>query len=147
MNRKEFIQKTCKLGIGCGLGLNLLTSCSSSNYFTKTIIKERQLQIPLSEFNITKDGKISQRKFVLARIDNWRFPICIYRINENTFSALSMECSHRSCELNPHGQFLICPCHGSEFDQHGKVQNPPAEENLKTFITKIDQDNLYVQLY
>lgn len=123
------------------------SSCSSSNYFTKTVVKNKELVIARTEFLNTTKGSSVNRKFVLARIDNWRFPICIYKIDDNTFHALLMECTHRSCELSPHGDFLICPCHGSEFDRTGKVQNPPAEENLKTYKIHTDKENIYVQLF
>ena len=57
-----------------------------------------------------------------------------------------MECTHRSCELETEGNYLMCPCHGSEFTNKGIVQNPPAEHNLKTFNLKIDNENIYIQL-
>ena len=87
-----------------------------------------------------------QRKYVLLKSDKFNFPICIFKIGEDTYSALLMECTHNGCELQPQGDNLLCPCHGSEFSNKGVVQNPPAEENLKTFTIKTDNENIYIQL-
>jgi cytochrome b6-f complex iron-sulfur subunit len=67
-------------------------------------------------------------------------------INEDDYSALLLQCTHKGCELQPQGNFLICPCHGSEFTNKGVVQNPPAEQNLKTFKTSTDNENIYIYL-
>jgi Rieske Fe-S protein len=57
-----------------------------------------------------------------------------------------MECTHKGCELQPHGSYLSCPCHGSEFNNKGAVQNPPAEHSLKTFNVITDNENIYVSI-
>jgi cytochrome b6-f complex iron-sulfur subunit len=58
----------------------------------------------------------------------------------------TLECTHKGCELIPQGDYLVCPCHGSEFSNNGQVLNPPAEDNLKTFITESDNENIYILL-
>ena len=57
-----------------------------------------------------------------------------------------MQCTHKGCELQAQGDFLICPCHGSEFTNQGVVQNPPAEQDLQTFKISIDNENIYIYL-
>ncbi len=145
MERKEFI-KTC--GFAC-LGTTaisvVLQSCMSTNYFAQSTFKENQISIKKTEFiNLGKD-KQTERKFILVKTEKLNFPIIIYK-HEDNYTALWMQCTHKGCELRPHGDYLVCPCHGSEFTNKGMVQNPPAEENLKTFIIKTDNENLYVQL-
>jgi cytochrome b6-f complex iron-sulfur subunit len=83
---------------------------------------------------------------VLIRNERFNFPICVYKLDENNYTALLMECTHRSCELQPQGTYLICPCHGSEFNNKGVVQNPPAEQNLRTFKITTDNEHIYIQL-
>jgi cytochrome b6-f complex iron-sulfur subunit len=146
MNRKAFL-KTC--GVACvsaSAMATLFQSCSSANYFAASNISENKLTLNKKEFiKIVKENQ-TIRKYVLIKTTAYNFPICIYRISDNEYSALLMECTHKSCELNPQGNFLVCPCHGSEFSIKGAVQNPPAEQNLKTFITTTDNENIYVQL-
>lgn len=146
MERKEFI-KTC--GVVCLGGVaitSFLQGCASSTYIAKSTFSGSQIVIPKTEFIQTRNDKIVQRGFVLVKSEKFNFPICIYKSVEGKYTALLMECTHKGCELQPHGSFLICPCHGSEFDNKGIVQNPPAEENLKTFNLTTDHENIYIEL-
>jgi len=146
MDRKEFI-KTC--GFAC-LGTTVMTSllegCVSPTYFALAELAGNQLTIKKTEFTRTEKGKEVQRTYVLIKTDKLNFPVCVYKITNEEYSALLMECTHNSCELNPQGSFLVCPCHGSEFSNKGIVQNPPAERNLRTFKITTDHENIYVQL-
>jgi cytochrome b6-f complex iron-sulfur subunit len=146
MNRKEFI-KTC--GVTCAGAAAfsvLLQSCATSNYTAQTTESNNQIAIKRSEFTATTNGETTPRKFVLVRTDKFNFPIAVYKLDEENYSALLMECTHRGCELQPQGDYLMCPCHGSEFSNRGVVQSPPAEENLRTFQIKTDHENVYVLL-
>ncbi len=144
MKRKEFIQHCSMLCMG-GVALSFLPSCKG-NYYASSTSKDNSLAIKKSEFLELKDGKSKNRKYVLVKTEKLQFPICVFKLNETTYSALLMECTHKSCELNPHGDYLICPCHGSEFNNLGAVQNPPAENNLVTYKVNQDNENIYVQL-
>ena len=146
MDRKEFI-KTCGYACLGGTALvALLQSCASTNYFAQTAFEENRILIKKTEFLKTEKEKIAERKFVLVKTEKFGYPIGIYKINENEYSALLLQCTHKGCELQPHGNFLVCPCHGSEFTNKGVVQNPPAEQNLKTFKTSTDNENIYIYL-
>ena len=146
MQRKEFI-KTCGLAcIGTTAIGTILQSCSSTNYFAQSTYSNNQITINKKEFIVTDKEKSRQRAYVIIKNNNLYFPICLYKISEENYSAVLMECTHKSCELQPQGNFLVCPCHGSEFTNKGIVQNPPAEENLKSFNITTDNDNIYIQL-
>jgi Rieske Fe-S protein len=144
MERKDFIKQCTMLCMG-GVALSLLHSCKG-NYYAISTIKENSLAVKKTEFIEVKDGKSKNRKYVLLRTEKLPFPICIFKLNETAYSALLMECTHKSCELNPHGDYLICPCHGSEFSNLGVVQNPPAETNLTTYKVNQDNENIYIQI-
>ena len=146
MNRKDFI-KTCGFVCVSGTALaTLLQSCASTNYFAQSTLKSNQITIKKSEFIKIKKDKQVQRKYVLLKSDKYNFPICIYKMSGENYSALLMQCTHKGCELQPHGEYLICPCHGSEFTNTGIVQNPPAEENLKIFKITTDNENIYIHI-
>jgi len=146
MDRRGFI-KTCGFACAGGTALALLLqSCASANYFALNTLENNLITIKKSEFIKVDTVRQIQRKYVLVKIDGLSFPICVFKISEGVYSALFMQCTHRGCELQPGGDYLICPCHGSEFTNRGIVQNPPAEENLKTFKTTTDNDNIYIQL-
>jgi Rieske Fe-S protein len=144
MNRKEFI-KTC--GLMCmGSTAMLLQSCTGASYLAKATAAGNRLALPKTEFDKTEKGKTVKRSYVIVKTEQLNFPICVYRINDTAYSAVLMECTHKGCELQPHGDFLTCPCHGSEFSKLGVVQNPPAESNLKTFLITNDHETIYIQL-
>lgn len=145
MERKEFIHQCGKICLGGLLMGGLLESCAG-NYYAAATYLNNQITLKKSEFLQVKEGNVKPRKYVLVKTEKLNFPISVYKINENTYSALLMECTHNSCELNPQGDFLICPCHGSEFSNTGKVQNPPAETDLKSFNVTQDHENIYIQL-
>jgi len=147
MNRKEFIQKSCILGLGCLSIASLLESCGSIYYAQHTFEeKSKRISVKKSEFTLTKEGKNTPRKFVIIRNAALDFPIYLWQKAENEYLALYMQCTHKGCELNPHGDFLICPCHGAEFDRFGKVQSPPAEEDLLQFVVSTDAENVWIEV-
>jgi cytochrome b6-f complex iron-sulfur subunit len=48
------------------------------------------------------------------------------------FFALSLVCTHLGCTVEKKGQGFACPCHGSRYDEDGKVTHGPAEKPLKS---------------
>jgi len=74
------------------------------------------------------------------------FPIYVFRVSENEFSALWMQCSHQGNELQALGDQLHCPAHGSEFDFKGQVTQGPASHNLRSFPVAIQSDQIFIDL-
>lgn len=144
MDRKEFIQ-IC--GTACLTAFSLLLSgCTKATYFAQSKLVQNNIVIKKTEFLILEKEKNKTRKYVLVKLEKSEFPIIVYRFSEKEYTALLMRCTHKGCELHPQGSYLVCPCHGSEFDNKGVVQNPPAEQNLKIFKTTLDDENIYIQL-
>ncbi|MDX1596249.1 MAG: non-heme iron oxygenase ferredoxin subunit [Nitrosopumilaceae archaeon] len=69
---------------------------------------------------------------------------------KGTIYATDRICTHAEADLS--NGFLTdegvrCPLHLSIFNlENGKPQNPPAEEALKTYNVKIDQNEIYVEV-
>ena len=146
MERKQFI-KTCAFAcLGTTALSAMLEGCISSNYFAQTTSGNNQLIIKKTEFIKVDKGKETKRKYVLVKSEKLNFPICVYKIDDQNYTALLMECTHKGCELQPQGDYLICPCHGSEFSNNGTVLNPPAEQHLQTFNITTDHENIYILL-
>ncbi len=146
MHRKEFIKTCCITCISGSVFATFLQGCVSVNYFAQSSISNNQIIIKKTEFLKTEKNNTIQRKYVLVKIEKYNYPFYVNKISEENYSALLMECTHKSCELNPHGDYLVCPCHGSEFTNLGVVQNPPADKNLKSFKITSDNENIYIQL-
>jgi nitrite reductase/ring-hydroxylating ferredoxin subunit len=75
-----------------------------------------------------------------------KFPVCVYRFSETSYTALYMRCPHQGAELQVFGDRLQCPAHGSEFDDKGVVKTGPADTNLRTFPVSINKDQLLISL-
>jgi len=50
--------------------------------------------------------------------------------SETGFTALSLACTHLGCTLDQTNSNFSCPCHGSHFDEYGKVIHGPATKEL-----------------
>ena len=135
LTRRKFVKHTAMASAGtvC-LGL-VVTSCAPYAYGTHIVEKDR-IRIPKAEF-----GK---KRFLIIKPAGLRTSVLLSKLSENNFSALLMECTHKQCTVNPTGEKLICPCHGSEFDLEGNVVKSPAEKPLTSFKVTQDESNLFV---
>jgi cytochrome b6-f complex iron-sulfur subunit len=66
----------------------------------------------------------------------------LVRFEDGGFLALHTKCTHLACAVTWNEQTgrFVCPCHGSEFERHGDVINPPAPRPLDRFLVEIDSD-------
>lgn len=143
MERRKFIKTCCYTAIGIPILAATLQSCSAIYYASITKDANRLL-VKKSEFWYVKKDKKVNRAFVLVKTERMEFPICLYKMDEDVYSASLMHCTHRGCELNVGGGIYSCPCHGSEFSLTGKVLEGPADRDLKTFKTDTDNENIYI---
>lgn len=62
-----------------------------------------------------------------------RKPVLVMRIENEDIRVLSLACSHLGCVVrwDNDEQILRCPCHGSKFDDTGRVLGGPAKTNLQ----------------
>ena len=127
MTRKEFINKTW--------GLIMLP------YVLFLILMVRK------HTSVSKSKPLRITNDVLDGISFHGEAICVRSGDE--LSVYSSKCTHLGCQINKsENGMLVCPCHGSAFDQKGKVVNGPASQALKKLNFSIDQDSkeIIVQL-
>lgn len=141
MNRRRFIKTGCIACTSIGFLSTVIQSCTAVKYSMGTL-NENGILIDLKDYEV-KNGV---RNYVIVRHDNLQFPICVYKIDDHTFSALLMRCTHQGAELQVAGDQLTCPAHGSEFDKWGKVTQSPAAENLRSFPVSVTGDKLFIDL-
>lgn len=142
MNRKEFITKTCVACTSLTLLSSFIESCTTVRYASGEL-NENGILVDLKEFNSKKEAK---RSYIILRNEALQFPICVYRIDSDNYSAVLMQCTHQGAELQVSGDQLTCPAHGSEFDKMGKVAQGPAANNLRSFPVIVKETQLFIDL-
>jgi Rieske Fe-S protein len=58
----------------------------------------------------------------------------------------SSKCTHRNCTVAPKDDQLVCPCHGSTFDNSGIVLDGPADSSLPRYGVAILNGRVVVDL-
>jgi cytochrome b6-f complex iron-sulfur subunit len=144
MNRRNFIGTACLVCTGAGISW-LLQACTSHRYISDFTIAENKLTVKKTSFTLLKKEKAIQQKYVLLKPEQFQFPIALYKLNENEYQAVLLQCTHQGCELTAYENMMVCPCHGAEFNTKGKVTQGPADIDLKIFKTSHDQENIYIQ--
>jgi nitrite reductase/ring-hydroxylating ferredoxin subunit len=141
MDRKHFLKASCIACSSIGFLASILESCAPVKY-TSGNIQGNDLVMDLNAFDAKKGG----RSYVIIRHDDLQYPICVYRIAADNYSAVWMRCSHQGAELQAAGDQLVCPAHGSEFDKYGKATQAPATTDLRTFPVAVKNNQLFIDL-
>ncbi len=141
MNRKTFLKQSCFACMSTSFLLSALESCTAVKYTTGKLT-DKGILVSLDDF-MSGDKVLS---YIIIRNDELQFPICIYRLDANNYSALFMQCSHQGAELQVSGDRLVCPAHGSEFDKQGHAMQAPAAGDLRKFPVAISDNSLFIDL-
>jgi cytochrome b6-f complex iron-sulfur subunit len=80
----------------------------------------------------------------VTHISNGRF--YVVRLPDSGFLAVYHRCTHLGCTVpwDQTAQKFVCPCHNSQFDMEGSVENPPAPRALDLFPVSIEDGLLKV---
>ncbi len=145
MDRREFIKNGCTACLSATVVAGMLSSCNPTQYISGTLGKDG-LFIDTNEFLTKQNGKPSYRPFIIVRNDALQYPVCVYRFNDNDYSALWMRCTHQGTELQASGDRLQCTAHGSEFDNRGLVKTGPADKSLRSFAVTVSNNQLFIDM-
>jgi Rieske Fe-S protein len=74
--------------------------------------------------------------------------VFLVKTGASQVTALSSTCTHLGCRVSwdPATQALKCPCHGGVFDRTGAVTAGPPPAPLPTLETRVDGNQVFVQL-
>jgi len=145
MDRREFIKNSCTACLSLTVLSSLAVSCSATKYVSGVIVEDG-INVSKNDFAVKQKGGTAYSSFIIVRNEALQYPICIYRFNEDEYSALWMKCTHQGAELQASGDVLQCAAHGSEFNNRGMVRNGPAISNLRTFPVTVNQDQVFIDL-
>jgi Rieske Fe-S protein len=145
MDRREFIKNSCTACLSATMIGAAISSCTATKYISGSLGKDG-LFVDANEFQVKQNGKTIYRPFIIVRNDKLQYPICVYRFNDNEYSALWMSCTHQGTELQASGDRLQCTAHGSEFDNKGTVKTGPADRSLRNFPVTVSNNQLFIDL-
>lgn len=134
MDRRHFILIA---GALCGTVPVALGGCTGFRYVGYTR-EDNRLVVRRADFG---EGSY-------ALLENPQLPRAIYlhRLDDDSFAAVLTRCTHRGCQVEPAGDRLACPCHGSEYTFTGQVLHGPAEHALFRYRVTTDADHIYIEL-
>ena len=135
MNRRCFLHQIEGLSAGA-IGLSL-TGCAGF-YYVNAEVRGSRLVIPKAEF--------AKGRFVLVDAPRLQLPLYVYRLDDGNFSAVSTRCMHRGCQVEPGGDHLVCPCHGSEYSNTGEILKGPTQLPLRRLMVTVEDDRVAIEL-
>lgn len=121
-----------------GFSILKLESCAPATSVYKTAITNGDLNVPLNLFD--------KSAVQIVRPSGWFYDVAVQKNNDNTYSALLLQCTHQENQLTPTGTGYHCSLHGSDFDKQGNVIKGPAEEPLHHFDTTVNNSILNIHI-
>ena len=69
----------------------------------------------------------------------------VARTGDNAFNAFTAICTHEQCIVTGfQSGVFVCPCHGSQYNTSGQVQQGPATQRLRQFTTQFTNNVLTI---
>jgi menaquinol-cytochrome c reductase iron-sulfur subunit len=77
-----------------------------------------------------------------------RRTVFLVKTGDSQVTALDSTCTHLGCRVSwdAEAQLLKCPCHGGIYDATGAVKGGPPPAPLATLMTRVEGDQVLVQL-
>jgi len=150
MNRREFIEKACLAGIGIVAGTSVINSLGIKTLKAapRPGVFHSNREIPLVLADTPELQTIGGAYHL--EIDEIDKNLLVVRRDEDTFIAVDIKCTHKSCDLayqNIAGkEWFVCPCHDSRFDMKGIPQSGPAKIPIGTYKTSLKNGELTVYI-
>jgi cytochrome b6-f complex iron-sulfur subunit len=89
------------------------------------------------------------RTVSLGAIDTYSHgitPLPMHRLavirDDRGFGVMSLVCTHQLCVVAQQGHRFVCPCHGSEFSEEGRVLIGPASADLPWYAVTIQHPGI-----
>lgn len=139
MKRRDFMRSVERLAAGvlCVSVPSTAIGCSGIAYVPS--VREGNLLI-------VDRADLGAYSFALVEHPDIPRAIYLHRHPDEAFSAVLTRCTHRGCQVEPAGERLACPCHGSEYSLTGTVLRGPAERPLQRYAVTADPDRITIHL-
>ncbi len=137
MERKAFLKRCAVLTAGIACLDPLLAGCASLPY-VEYAMDDKQAVVKKVDFD--------EKGFVLLDVASLPAPVYVVQVEAETYAAVLLRCTHRGCKVQPAGDLLECPCHGSRYTITGEVVKGPAPRNLRPYPVTTDAEHVRIAL-
>ena len=151
ISRRDAMKMTISLIgglIGTALGIPAIAyiigpalKTDQSNWIRVSSLSSIELGTP----TLLKPKVTSQNGWI---VDEEEVGVYVLTEDGRNYHALSNICTHLGCRVRwiAEREQFFSPCHNGVFDKHGYVVSGPPPRPLDEFETKIEDDNLFIQL-
>lgn len=152
LGRRDFIKGTAAAISGL---IGALIGIPSIVYLLSPSLKteENTDSIDLGPLENYPLGIPTRFDFTLTKVNGWErtatnYGLYVVRKSVSEVRVFSDICTHLGCRVSwhPNQEHYISPCHDGHFDIMGKNISGPPPRPLDEFVTKIEGDELFVQL-
>lgn len=130
VSRREFLERMAVAPL-------VAAACAPFRYVGSRLESGR-LVVSLAEFG--------EGPFAMVESPNLPLPVYLFRHPSGEFTAVLTRCMHRGCQVEPADGHLVCPCHGSEYDNAGAILRGPTQLPLIRFPVRAEGDHIYITL-
>lgn len=134
------------VGAASVVGLSIVGCAGTAKKFEPKTVEATDgiVELDTAEFPdlVTAGGMVA------VRPAGERKPVLVMRIENDRFRVFSLQCTHLGCTLrwDDASQSLACPCHGSRFDDAGRVLEGPAKRSLDEYESRLMGTRLQFKL-
>ncbi len=131
LNRRDFIVKGAKTVVMGALALSSLDVVKLVSAAQNTEFEQSNVQKVINLADYPELATSGGYAMITEKV-------IVIRKSKSKFIAINISCTHKKCDVEYDGSSFECPCHGSTFDNSGKVTGGPASKNLKSYRTTFD---------
>lgn len=128
----ETVRQTRRTFIATLIGLPLVLAGLWRFLTPKGNRKPALLRVPLADIPVGGALVFRQERIAVMR-------------EGSGYMAMSLVCTHLGCTVTVTPDGMVCPCHGSRFDQEGRVLTGPAQRPLARLAVEQNDTELIVR--
>ena len=139
MERREFLHSMERFAAAalCAWWPAAALGCASYRYVPAVVERHRL---------VVRRSDVGMASYALIEHPSLSRAVFLHRQPDGNHAAVLTRCTHRGCQVEPAGDRLACPCHGSEYRFTGEVLQGPAERPLQRYEVTADAVHIYIHL-
>lgn len=138
VTRRRFLTLLFGLASALGLGAFVAPLVRYAYPVLKGEVFERMLVANITDLDPLGEG---------VRFDYQEIPCQLIQMEDSTYAAFSLICTHLGCIVKWQEEEAIfhCPCHAGIFGPDGQVQSGPPPKPLDQLIVAVEGQNIYIE--